>query len=64
MSIIALIIWLLVLGFAAYLIQAYAPMEIWIKRILIGALVLIALLITLHAFGIIPALNQSVPQVR
>jgi len=64
MTIKSLILWLLALGVIGYLINAYIPMQEGIKRILNVVLIVVALLIVLAAFGVLPLGNQQVPQLR
>lgn len=64
MTIVSLIVWLLILGVVGWAIQTYAPMETRIKNILIWVLVIIAVVIVLYAFGILPIGNQQVPRLR
>lgn len=65
MSIIALIIILVLLGFAAWCISANKPVPIsgGIKMLIYGVLFIIAVLVCLKAFGLMPMLNTPVPQL-
>lgn len=64
MSIIALIVWLVVIGVVAWLITTYIPMPQPFKTILMIVLVVVALLLVLSAFGLIGGLSTDVPRVR
>jgi len=64
MTIVTLVLWLLALGVAGWLINSYIPLQDGIKRILNIVLVVIAILIVLYAFGILPMGNKLVPQLR
>lgn len=64
MSILALLIWIVVLGVVGYLVVNYVPMAPPFPNLVIVVLVLIALLLIAHAFGLFDSLNQPVPRVR
>jgi membrane protein DedA with SNARE-associated domain len=64
MTIVSLIVWLVVLGVVAWLINSFIPMEATIKRILNIVLIVIAIVIVLFAFGILPMGGQRVPQIQ
>lgn len=64
MTIIGLIVILVVLGVVGWLINTYIPMSQGIKTVINVALIIIALLITLNAFGLLGSLNGPVPKLR
>lgn len=64
MTIMQLIVSLVLLGVAGWFINAYIPMQDGIKRILNIVLVVVAIVIALFAFGILPMGGQRVPQLR
>ena len=64
MTIVSLVLLLLGLGVVGYLIQQYAPMEGRIKSLTLWALVAIAVLVLLYAFGVLPAGGARVPTIR
>lgn len=64
MTILGLIITLVVLGIIGWLVNSYIPMSQGIKTVINVVLIVIALLITLKAFGVIGDLNQEVPKLR
>lgn len=53
MSILTLIILLIALGVAAWLVNSYIPMGAGIKSVLNIALIIVAILICLSAFGVL-----------
>lgn len=64
MTIIGLVIWILILGVIAYLVRAYAPIPEGFKKLIYVVLIVIAILITLQAFGLLGDLNATVPRLR
>jgi uncharacterized membrane protein YesL len=55
---IELLFILLLLGFLAWIINAYAPVEPAFKRVIIFVLLLVALAYVLQAFGVIPTFSH------
>lgn len=58
---IALIIWILVIGIVAWLITSYTPIPQPFKTIIMIVLVVIALILILNAFGLT---DGSMPKIR
>lgn len=54
MALVQLVVLLIVLGVALWAINRYLPMEATIKNILNLIVILIALLLVLSAFGLLP----------
>jgi hypothetical protein len=53
MSVLTLIVILVAIGVAAWAVNAYIPMSPGVKKVLNVALIIIAILICLSAFGIL-----------
>lgn len=64
MTIIALILWLVILGVVCWLVTTYIPMAEPFPRLIIFAGVVIAILLIAHAFGLFDALSTPVPKIR
>jgi hypothetical protein len=54
MGLVQLVVLLIVLGVALYAVNAYLPMERTIKNIVNLVVILVALLLVLSAFGLLP----------
>lgn len=64
MSIIGLLVLIALLGLLAYLLVTFVPMPQQFKTLIIVVAILIALLVVLQAFGVIPSLTRArVPSV-
>jgi len=63
MSIIALLVWIAILGFVVFLTYKYLPIPAGFKTLIYVVSIVIALLITLHAFGLFADLHASVPHL-
>jgi hypothetical protein len=65
MSIVALLILIALLGLVAYFITTLIPMPPQFKTLIILVALLIAILLVLQAFGLLPSIgNVQVPRVR
>jgi hypothetical protein len=58
---VALIIWLIVIGIAAWLVNSYIPLPQPFKTLVNIGFVLLALFVIVNAFGL---LNSGLPRVR
>lgn len=64
MSLLGLIVLICVLGFIAWLVNAYIPIPAPFKTLIMVILIVIAVLVTLNAFGLLGNLDMAVPRVR
>jgi hypothetical protein len=63
MSIIGLIVWILLIGLVVWIINTYTPIPSQFKTLILVVGLIAAILLVLHAFGFIGAMNTSVPTV-
>ena len=64
MSIIALIIWLALLGVIVWAVTTYIPMPAGIAKVIVITAVVAAVFIVLKAFGVVDSLNLgNVPKI-
>ncbi len=63
MPILTLLIWLGLLGLVAWGITSFIPMPPQIKKVIVGTAIVIAVLILLRAFGLLPGSLGYVPQL-
>lgn len=64
MTILAVVVWIIILGFVAYIVRAYAPIPEGFKKLIYAVLIVIAVLIALQAFGLLGVLDATVPKLR
>jgi hypothetical protein len=64
MSIVALFVFICVIGVVCWLITTYVPMPEPFPKLIILAGVLIVILLLLQAFGLLGSLNAPVPHIR
>lgn len=65
MSVLALLVYLVLIGVAIFLINTYIPMDGTIKKIITAVGVVIAILLCLYAFGLLGEINSvRVPRIQ
>ena len=58
MSLVGLLILLVVCGFGLWAVNRFIPMQLWVKRLLNGVVVVALVLICLSFFGVFGYINQ------
>jgi O-antigen ligase len=64
MGIFGLLIWLALIGVAAWALVSYVPMPQGMKSLIIIVAIVFGIVIALTAFGVLPMRDMAVPQVR
>lgn len=64
MTVIGLVILIVVIGLVAWIVNSYIPIPQPFKTLINVVLIIVAVLVTLSAFGILGSLNTSVPRLR
>ncbi len=64
MSILGLVLFIVILGIVAWLINTYLPLPAPFKTIILVILIVVAVVVTLNAFGLLGSLNTAVPHLR
>ena len=64
MTIIALLVWVFILGLIVYLVYKYATIPAGFKALIYCICIVIAIIVTLSAFGLLHDLNAQVPKLR
>ncbi len=64
MTVIGIVVLIVVIGLVAWLVNTYIPIPQPFKTMITVILIIVALLVTLNAFGILGDLHTSVPHLR
>lgn len=61
---IALVIWLIIIGVLLYAVNAYIPMDAKIKKLINIVVVVCVVVWLLYVFGVLPSRDIPVPRLR